>query len=346
MGRWVIAMQRNLPSNVPAESTRRQSKLIAAVAIAFATVVFPMLCSAKDAFVSVGSGPSSGEYYKISKALCGLVNRDVSNAGVWCSPEATPGSVYNLQRLRSGELDFGIVQSDVQSFAYIGSDAWADNAFESLRSVLTLHSELMTVLTHAGSGIQDLSGLKGRRLNVGSLGSGTRATWDALARGLAWDQEASVRKSTLRLDAAKNLLCSGGLDASLMLVGHPSSLVQNQLSACRANLIPLHGPEIDRFISRHPYYERGTIKASTYETQHDVPTFGVRATLVTSAVLDDDVVYALVKAVMTNFEEFKNLVPVLEHLHSGQMLREALTAPLHPGAERAFRELGIERASR
>jgi TRAP transporter TAXI family solute receptor len=307
-----------------------------------AVVTLPANCGAQDTFISVGSGASSGLYYTLSKALCGLVNRDQAASGVWCSPEATPGSVYNLQRLRSGELDLAIIQSDVQFQAFMGRNAWAGNATASLRSVLSLYPELVTVIARADSGIRDLSGLKARRFNVGALGSGTRATWDALEGSLGWDADTNARKSTLKPETAMDRLCSGELDANLLLVGHPSSFVKKQLSACRATLVPLDGVQIDSFVSRHPYYRRGTIPASAYGTETDVPTFGVTATLVTTAGVADKVIYAVVKAAITNFDEFKSLAPALQSMHGSQVMRQVQTAPLHPGAARAFQDLGMD----
>src|SRR6478735_3981456 len=189
---------------------RRLLACIAMVTLMTASIPGASLCD--ELFVSVGSGASSGVYYRVAKALCALMNRDPPATGIWCSPEATPGSVYNLQRLKSGELDFAIVQSDVQFYAFTGKDAWAGNAFEKLRSVLSLHPELMTIIARTGSGIEDLNGLSRRRLNVGSFGSGTRATWDALESSLGWVPDAGVRKSALKPDATTNLLCSGDLD--------------------------------------------------------------------------------------------------------------------------------------
>jgi TRAP transporter TAXI family solute receptor len=216
--------------------SRRQRLLICIVVFSLATVAFPGASLCDGLFASVGSGASSGVYYKVAKALCALVNRDPPAIGIWCSPEATPRSVYNLQRLKSRGLDFAIVESDVQFDAFTGNDAWTGNAFKKLRSVLSLHPELMTIIARSGAGIADLNGLRRRRLNIGSFGSGTRATWDALENSLGWEPDAGVRKSALKPDATTNLLCSGDLDASLLLVEHPSAFVQRQISTCRTTL--------------------------------------------------------------------------------------------------------------
>jgi TRAP transporter TAXI family solute receptor len=306
--------------------------------MALATGLWPQLGRAELTFVSVGSGASTGVYYGVAKVLCGLVNRHQSETGVWCSPEATPGSVYNMDRLKSGELDFAIVQSDVQYYAFAGRHPWSGDALGKLRSVLSLHPELMTIIARAEAGIHDLDGLKARRLNVGSVGSGTRATWDALQGNLDWGQGTGLSKGSLKPDATTHLLCNGEIDANVLLVGHPSSVVETQLTNCRAVLVPVEGPQVDRFLAKHPYYQRGSIAASQYGAERAVATFGVKATLVTTTDVEDKVVYALAKAVMVNFEQFKNASPALKGLEVGGMMRDALTAPLHPGAQRVLQE--------
>ena len=130
----------------------------------------------EEVFASIGTGELNGNYYPVGKAICQIVNRDLRTYGVRCSPEATPGSVYNIEALRTGELEFGIVQSDVQFAAHNGDDRWTGRPFRGLRSVLSLYPELVTVIARADLHIGDLAGLAGRRVNVGQRGSGTRAT--------------------------------------------------------------------------------------------------------------------------------------------------------------------------
>ena len=129
-----------------------------------------------EIFASVGTGELNGIYYPVGKAICQIVNRDLSTHGVRCSPETTPGSVYNVRAIQSGELEFGIVQSDVNFDAYKGQGAWVGRPFGDMRSVLSLYPELVIVMARAESHIDELAALKGRRVNVGSRGTGTRAT--------------------------------------------------------------------------------------------------------------------------------------------------------------------------
>jgi uncharacterized protein len=321
--------------------SRHVAAALVAMLIGVAALMPASARAADEVFASVGTGEQNGVYYPVGKAICQIVNRDLSTHGVRCSAEATPGSVYNINALQSGELEFGIVQSDVQFAAYKGDGAWVGRPFPDLRSVMSLYPELVTVMARADLHIQDLAGLAGRRLNVGSRGTGTRATWDAIEALLGWRDEERVRPVEMRADATTSALCSGAIDASLLIVGHPSPLVKAQLAACTVNFVAMTGPAIDKLLHDHLYYQRGTIPADLYGMAADVQTFGGRASLVTSASVDARVVAVVAKAVLTHIADFRALYPALARLRPRDMIKDGLTAPLHAGAEQVYKELGL-----
>ena len=295
----------------------------------------------QETFASIGTGELNGIYYPVGKAICQIVNRDLRTYGVRCSPEATPGSVYNIEALRTGELEFAIVQSDVQFAAHNGDDRWTGRPLRGLRSVLSLYPELVTVIARADSHIADLAGLAGHRVNVGQRGSGTRATWDVIEAQLGWRDEERVHPIELRAEATTSALCSGAIDANLLIVGHPSPVVTTQIAACATNLVAITGPTVDKLVHDQRYYQRGIIPASLYGIGADVPTFGGRATLVTSDSIDRRVVAVIAKAVLTHVAELRALDPVLARLRAREMINDGLTAPLHPAAEQVYKELGL-----
>src|SRR5215469_16512075 len=171
---------------------RRIRLVVAALTIMFfgVAVVAPHTARAGDVvFASVGTGELNGVYYPVAKAICEIVNRDLSIDGVRCSPETTPGSVYNIHAIQSGELEFGIVQADVNFDAYKGEGAWVGKPFIGLRSVLSLYPELATVVACADSHIRALADLAGRRVNVGRKvpasgrpGTPSRRNWAGATR--------------------------------------------------------------------------------------------------------------------------------------------------------------------
>jgi TRAP transporter TAXI family solute receptor len=295
---------------------------------------------ADGVFASVGTGEPNGIYYPVGKAICQIVNRDFSMHSVRCSPEATPGSAYNIGALQSGELEFAIVQSDVHFAAYKGEGAWSGRPFLGLRSVMSLYPELVTVMARADSHIQDLAGLAGKRINVGSRGSGT-TTSEALEAELGWRDQERVLPAELKADATTSALCSGTIDASLLIVGHPSPMVKDQLAACPVNFVAMTGPAIEKLLHEDLYYKHETIPGEIYGIVGEVPTFGGRASLVTSASVDARVVAVVAKAVLNHVAELRTLNPALGRLRPRDMIKDGLTAPLHPGAEQVYKELGL-----
>jgi TRAP transporter TAXI family solute receptor len=322
-------------------SRLRRIRLVVAVLLGVAVVTPATARAGDEVFASVGTGELNGVYYPVGKAICQIVNQDLSIYGVRCSPETTSGSVYNMRAIQSGELEFGIVQADVNFNAYKGEGAWVGKPFLDLRSVLSLYPELVTIMARADSHIQDLAGLAGRRVNVGSEGTGTRATWDAIEEELGWRDAERVQPVGMRADATISALCSGVIDANMLIVGHPSPLVKAQQADCAINLVAITGPAIDKLLHKRLYYQRETIPADLYGLPADVPTFGERATLVTSASVDTRVVAVVAKEVLGHLAELRTLHPALARLRPRQMVNDGLTAPLHPGAEQVYREMGL-----
>lgn len=290
-------------------------------------------------FVSVGTSQSL--YYDIGRALCSVVERARKEHGIRCSVESTPGSVYNLEHLVPWDLDFALVQSDAHHVAYAGEGDWQGRPFTRLRSVMSLYPEVLTLMAPEDSTIRSIDDLKGKRVNIGPRGSGTRATWDNLQTELKWTQEDLKRAVEIRPDRAGESLCSGKLDANLLMVGHPSPIVKADLARCRLWFVPIQGPGVERLVAERPYYAADDIRASVYGLSNDVPTFGARATLVTTAEMPEPVVYALTKALLDDLDALRAAHPILAFLDPAKMASDALTAPLHAGAARAFQEHGF-----
>jgi uncharacterized protein len=320
----------------PAFRWGRAATLVTSVVLGSLTASLP---AHAETFVSIGSGEMDGVYYPVAQAICEVIGRELRAQDIWCSAEATPGSVYNVDAVLSGELEFGIVQSDVQFAACRGVGAWRDKEASELRSVLSLYPELVTLIARQDAGIHDIADLAGKRVNAGSQGTGTRATWDAIAAGL--DQGKPSRVEELKPSETTAALCNGSIDANLLIVGHPSPVVASQLAACPSNFVAISGPAIDKLIGANPFYTKGLIPAEIYGVADFIPTFGTRATLVTSASADPRIVAALVRGIVAHVDELKALHPALAGLKVEEMVTEGLTAPLHPAAAAIYKELGL-----
>ena len=314
--------------------------LAASVGLAASMMAPSAVAQAK--FMTIGTGGVTGVYYAAGGAICRLVNKDRAKHGLRCSVESTGGSVFNVNTIRAGELDFGVAQSDVQYNAYKGLKQFEkDGPYTDLRSVFSLHPEPFTVLARKEAGIKTIEDLKGKRFNVGNPGSGTRAAADELIAALGWKMSDFGLASELKADEHGAALCDNKIDAFFYGVGHPSANIQDPTTTCGAKLVPVTGPAVDKLVSTAPYYAKVDIPGGLYSgNPNPTPTYGVLATLVTSSKVADNVVYELVKVVFENFDDFKKLHPALAHLDPKKMIKDGLSAPLHPGAVKYYKEKG------
>jgi TRAP transporter TAXI family solute receptor len=298
--------------------------------------------NAQQKFVSIGTGGVTGVYYPTGGAICRMVNKGRKEHGIRCSAESTGGSIYNINTLRTGELEFGVAQSDWQYHAYHGTSSFEEQGpFEGLRAVFSVHPEPVTMLARADSGIRNIQDAKGKRVNIGNAGSGTRGTWEVLETALGWDRSDLSLAAELKSAETGQALCDNKIDAYFWLVGHPSALTQETVSSCDAKLVNVTGPEIDKLVEDNPFYRHAVIPGGMYSgNPDDTKTFGVGATFVSSADVQDDVVYVIVKAVFDNFEDFKRLHPAFANLKPEEMIKDSLSAPLHDGAVKYYKERG------
>lgn len=301
---------------------------------------------AADSFVTIGTGGVTGVYYPMGGAISRLLNQYQDEAKIRANVEATGGSVYNVNTLRAGELDFGVVQSDIHYKAYAGVDPFEGKGpYADLRSVFSVHSESFTVVARRDSGIRTFADLKGKRVNIGNPGSGQRAMMEMLIEAYGWTRADFALVSDLTPAEQAKALADNKVDAIVFTVGHPNGSIQETMTLVDAVIVPVTGEIVDRILGDVPYYAVAEVPGGLYRgADTPVPTFGVRATLVTDASQSDHSVYWITKAVFENFETFRRLHPAFRNLKRQEMVTEALSAPLHPGAERYFKEVGFGRA--
>ena len=320
----------------------KRSALAASLAAALALAAFGAPASAQQKFVTIGTGGVTGVYYAAGGAICRLVNKDRAKHGIRCSVESTGGSVFNVNTIKAGELDLGFSQSDVQYNATKGLAQFKEGgAYGDLRSVFSVHPEPFTVVARKEANVRSFADFKGKRFNVGNPGSGTRASMEELLVALGWKMGDFSLASELKADEHGPALCDGKIDGFFYGVGHPSANIQDPTTSCGAQLVSITGPAVDKLIADRPYYAKATIAGNLYPNNpNPTVTYGVLATVVTSSKVPADTVYAVVKAVFDNFDEFKRLHPALAYLTPEGMVKDGNSAPLHEGAARYYREKG------
>ena len=298
---------------------------------------------AEQTFVTIGTGGVTGVYYPTGGAICRLVNKKRKEHGIRCSTESTGGSVFNLNTIRTGDLDMGVAQSDWQYHAYHGSSKFKDKgANRELRAIFSVHPEPFTVVARADSGIRNFGDLKGKRVNVGNPGSGQRGTMEVLMKASGWKMSDFELASELKSSEQSMALCDNKIDAMVFTVGHPSGSITEATTSCDSVLVNVTGSAVDKLVTENDFYRTATIPGGMYNgNPNDIKTFGVGATFVTSTRTPANVIYQVVKAVFDNFDTFRKYHPAFRILDKRQMIKDGLSAPLHAGAVKYYKEAGL-----
>ncbi len=299
--------------------------------------------------MSIGTGGVTGVYYPVGGAIAKMVKIHAPN--LRASVESTAGSVYNINAVLTGDLQFGIAQSDRQYQAINYTAEWGQSKAGGkldtgkLRSVFSLHREAMTFVLAADKSIESIEGLKNNPdlvINIGARGTGTRNNAIEVLGALGIDVQKDFKAEAIQPAESSNLIQDKRIDGFLYTLGHPSGAITESTNGARkVRFIPVKNTQL--IVEKFPYYAPTRIPIKFYPqalNKEDVPTVGLLATLVTSAEVPEEVVYYLVKTVFENFDQFKSIHPSLEFLDKESMLK-GLSAPLHLGARRYYKENGL-----
>ena len=318
-------------------------KLVLSATVVAGLGLGAMSTASANSFITIGTGGVTGVYYPTGGAICRLVNKGRKEHGIRCSVESTGGSVYNLNTIRAGELDMGVAQSDWQYHAYNGTSKFADaGPNKELRAVFSVHPEPFTVVARKDSGIKTFGDLKGKRVNIGNPGSGQRGTMEVVMAAKGWTTDDFTLVSELKAAEQSQALCDNKIDAMIYTVGHPNGSIKEATTSCDTVLVSVSGPEIDKLVADNAYYRKAVIPGGMYTgSPDDVSTFGVAATFVSSTNTPEGTVYQVVKAVFDNFDDFRKLHPAFGHLTKEEMTKDGLSAPLHDGAVKYYKEAGL-----
>ncbi|TWI58341.1 hypothetical protein IQ22_00045 [Pseudomonas duriflava] len=299
------------------------------------------VAQAATQFVTIGTGGQTGVYYVAGQSICRFLNRAAEET-IKCNAPSSGGGVANVNGIRNGEFNFGIMQSDHQFKAMKGLEPFKNEGpMEDLRAVFSMQSEVFTVLARKSANINGFDDLKGKRVNIGNPGSGQRDTIEEIMRVKGWDKSVFSLASELKPAEQAAALGDNNIDAMTYFVGHPNGAIQEAATTVDTVLVPVTGPDIDKLLAEKSYYTKAEIPAGLYKgSDKATPSIGGKAVLSTSAKTDPEVVYQLVKSVFENLDRFKKLHPAFADLKAEDMIKVGLTAPLHEGAERYYKERG------
>jgi len=325
--------------------------------LVFFVAVFSFNSVAKSAeYFTIGTGGPTGVYFQTGNAICQMVHKAAiskehgrkkgTSKAYRCTAPSSGGSTYNIGQIMQGEFQFGVAQSDWQYHAYNGTNPKKVKPYKGLRAVFSVHPEPFQIWARKKAKVKDFAGLKGKVVNIGNPGSGQRGTMEVLMEAMGVDN--SFFKSTQELTSSKQVdaLCDGTIDAFGYSVGFPNGAMENA-ATCGAKAMPINltGPEVQKLIDDNDFYAQAVIPKGTYTKQKkDVTTFGVMATVVTSEDVSEELVYTVTKAVFENLEGrygFKDQHDAFKFLDPKNMIKNGLSAPLHPGAIKYYKEAGL-----
>lgn len=313
-----------------------------ALSAALAGITLSSAVQAEEKFVTIGTGGQTGVYYVAGQSICRFLNRGAAEHGIKCNAPASGGGVANVNGIRSGEFNFGIMQSDHQFKAMKGVAPFEkEGAMEDIRAVFSLQSEVFTILARRDANIASFDDLKGKRVNIGNPGSGQRDTLEEIMQVKGWDRSAFSLAAELKPAEQASALGDNNIDAMTYFVGHPNGAIQEATTTTDAVLVPVTGAEIEKLLAAKSYYTKADIPGGVYKgSDAPTPSIGGKAVLSTSANASPEVVYQLVKSVFDNIDRFKRLHPAFADLKEADMIKVGLSAPLHEGAVRYYKERG------
>lgn len=331
------------PTGAQDEGHAMTKKLFAsalAIAVAGGTLGFAIPAEGARNFIRIGGGAKSGVYYRVASSVCELVEEKMGSQGYSCVDKVSFGSVFNLNSVRRGLFTFGVVQSDRHWQAYNGEAEWRGKPYAGLRSVFSVHPETVMLVTRADTGIKSVNDLRGKRVNIGNPGSGQRGNAEAVLRVYGINKDRDITAAELEQPQANEALVKKEIDAFFYTVGNPWDDGVALAQSTAVQIVPIDASRIKELVASHPYCVITVIPGGVYKgVDKDVPTYAVKATVVTSERESEEVVYNVVKTVFENLDRFRKMHPAFKSLQPREML-EGLSAPLHPGAVRYYEEKG------
>ncbi|MEF8822528.1 MAG: TAXI family TRAP transporter solute-binding subunit [Desulfohalobiaceae bacterium] len=316
-----------------------------ATTLALALVVcFAMPQQSADAaerrFVSIAAGWVTGAYYPMAGAISRVAFNNLKDENIKVTAESSGASVANANLIASANTDFAILQNDIAFHAYNGKEGMFDEKVENLRGVAVLYPEHIQCIVRDGSGIDSVADLKGKRVAVGPVGSGTTENVKQIIS--AWDMTLDDFKAEqLQARQASNYLKDGRLDAAFFTVAVGAAAIKDIATVIDIEVLDITGPNAQKLLEEVPFYTQQPVPAGSYPGQdEDAKTVSVMAILAARADLDQDIVYKIMKAMYENIDKIHSAHSKFKNV-STDVAMDGMTIPLHPGAEKYLKEVGV-----
>lgn len=292
--------------------------------------------NAEDTFISLLSGNAEGTYYQIGKAIAKTVS-DQSKLHV--TLRKSPGSYNNINSIAKKESEIAFVQNDIAHWAYTGTSIFSMSSRPNIRSIAMLYPEHIQILAKETSSLKSVMDLKGKKVGVGSFGSGVEADARAFFSALGI-KYSDMQTSFTNFSQTARRVRGGSLDAGLIVAGYPTPVIADLAKIESIRLVPFTNDEIEMIRNKHPFFEASQIPAGVYGLKENTKTIAVRAMLITNEDVSEDVVYLFTKTLFEHLDQIKDSHELAQTI-TLENAPIGLSVPLHEGAKRYYREAGV-----
>lgn len=327
------------------------------VALATCLLLVPGLVAEDLRFFRIGTGGVAGTYYPIGGLIAGIISNPPGSRpcekggscgvpGLIATAQSSGGSVENVEAVAAGTLDSGFAQSDIAYWAYSGTGRFEGRAkVENLRAITSLYPESIHLVVRRGAGIESIQDLKGKRVSLDEEGSGTLVDARIILDAFGIDED-ELDTRYIKPNFAIAEMREDRLDAFILIAGYPTGAVTELADGETIDLIPIHGPEIDKLLEKHEFFAKDIIPSGTYDGIGETETLSVGAQWIIAAEADEELVYGMTRALW-----HESARALLDEGHvKGRAVTldtalDGIAIPLHPGAERYYREVGVLKGS-
>ena len=299
------------------------------------------LQAAKRRYVSIAAGWVTGAYFPMAGAISRIAWKHLKEKGIKVTAESSGASVANAKLIGAGDTDFAILQNDIASYAYNGKKGMFDEPIKKLLGVCTLFPEHVQVVARKDANIKSIADLKGKKVAIGPVGSGTSENAVQLLEAWGLTTEDLAKAEQLTASQSADYLKDGRLDAAFFTVAVGAAVIMDTALMVPIDIVPLEGPNVDKLIEKYPFYAKQTVAGGTYKgNDGDVPTVSVMAMLAASADLEKDLVYDIIAAVYSDLPQLKKAHAKFKDISMEKGLI-GMGIPLHPGAKQYFKDKGV-----
>jgi TRAP transporter TAXI family solute receptor len=300
------------------------------------------LNAAKRRYVSIAAGWVTGAYFPMAGAISRIAWKHLKEDGIKVTAESSGASVANAKLIGAGDTDFAILQNDIASYAFHGKEGMFDEPIKDLLGVCTLFPEHVQLVARKDSNIKSVADLKGKKVAIGPVGSGTTENAKQILEAWGLSVEDLDRAEQLTASQSADYIKDGRLDAAFFTVAIGAAVIMDTALIVDVDIVPIAGDNVDKLIEKYPFYAKQMVPAGTYTgNDTDIPTVSVMAMLSARADLEADIVYKILSAMYSDLEQLKKAHDKFKDIEMEKGLI-GMGIPLHPGAEKYFKEKGVK----